>query len=154
MTTPHARRLAAFLLATMIAVSCGSSADTETGSADTEPSGAESADAPGVRVVSVDEGAAIVNDPPDDLVVLDVRTPDEFAEAHIEGAVLIDFYEADFADQIAALDRDVPYVLYCRSGNRSSGAREMMNDLGFADVADIDGGILSWSAANLPVVSG
>lgn len=118
------------------------------------PAAAETTDAAGVRVVSADEGAAIHADPPEDLVVLDVRTPEEFAASHIEGAILVDIAEPDFADRIAELDRDAPYLLYCRSGNRSQAARELMDQLGFVDVADVDGGIVAWADAGHPVVTG
>ena len=84
--------------------------------------------------------------------VIDVRTPQEYSEGHIEGATLVDFYEPDFADRIAELDRGDEYVVYCRSGNRSSQATALMADVGFADVNDVDGGIVAWEAAGLPVV--
>ena len=95
--------------------------------------------------------AGILADAPDDLVVLDVRTPEEYAEGHVADATLIDFYEPDFADRIAELDPDVPYVVICRSGNRSSQAVALMRDLGFGDVTDVDGGIVAWTAAGLPL---
>lgn len=106
-----------------------------------------------LRLVSVQEGAEIQAEPPSDLVILDVRTPEEFAEGHLEGAVMIDFYDLDFADQLAELDPDVPYLLYCRSGNRSGQTLALMEELGFTDVADVDGGINQWQAAGLPVVA-
>ena len=106
-----------------------------------------------LRLVSVQEGAEIQAKPPSDLVILDVRTPEEFAEGHLEGAVMIDFYDLDFADQLAELDPDVPYLLYCRSGNRSGQTLALMEELGFTDVADVDGGINQWQAAGLPVVA-
>lgn len=109
--------------------------------------------APGVRVVSPDEAAEIQADPPDGLVVLDVRTPEEFAEGHLEGAVLLDIYRDDFAEELATFDRELPYLLYCRSGNRSEQARVLMTDLEFSDVADIDGGIVAWAEAGYPVVT-
>lgn len=142
------------LLGTLLAVllvlaACGGDSDGE-GAAAVDPA----AGASGVRVVAVEEAAEIHAADAADLVVLDVRTPAEFAEAHLDGAVLIDIYEPDFADRIAGLDRDVPYLLYCRSGNRSSEARELMAELGFTDVADIDGGIVSWVEAGQPVVTG
>ena len=108
----------------------------------------------GIRVVSATEGAEIQADPPADLVILDVRTPEEFAEGHLEGAILVDFYDDDFADQLAQLDPDVPYLLYCRSGNRSGQTRGILEGLGFADVADIDGGIISWTNAGLSTIGG
>jgi rhodanese-related sulfurtransferase len=110
--------------------------------------------AAGVRLVSAADGAAIQNNPPEDLVILDVRTPEEFAEGHIDGAIMVDFYSDDFADQLAELDPDVPYLLYCRSGNRSGQTAVLLEDLGFSDVADVDGGVLGWLDAGLPLVAG
>lgn len=78
------------------------------------------------------------------LVVLDVRTPEEVAEGTLPGAVAIDFYSPDFAAQVAQLDRDVPYLVYCRSGSRSAQATRIMTDLGFTQIWELDGGILSW----------
>lgn len=108
----------------------------------------------GISTISVEAAAAITDNPPDDLVVLDVRTPEEFAEGHLEGAVLVDFYAADFAEQLAAFDTDVPYLVYCRSGNRSGQAMGVMEQLGFTSAADIDGGIVAWADAGLPVTTG
>lgn len=110
------------------------------------------AEAGGIRLVSAEEGESIRTDPPEGLVVLDVRTPEEFAEGHLEGAVMLDFYEEDFADQLAELDPDAPYLLYCRSGNRSGQTVELMRELGFTNVADVDGGILAWDEAGLPTI--
>lgn len=129
---------------------CSSTTDDATSTANAADGSA--ADATGVRVVDTETAAAILNQQPDGLVVLDVRTPEEYAEGHLEGATLLDFYRDDFADQLAGLDPNLPYLLYCRSGNRSSQARAMMADLGFTDVADIDGGIAAWTGAGLPVV--
>lgn len=91
--------------------------------------------------------------PPADLVILDVRTQEEFDEGHLEGAIMIDFYRDDFAEQLAQLDPEVPYLLYCRSGNRSGQTTATLSDLGFLNVADIDGGILAWNDANLTTVT-
>ena len=132
-------------LALVVAACGGESAD--------EAAGTGSDDGSGIRLVSAEAGEAIRTDPPEGLVVLDVRTPEEFAEGHLEDAVMIDFYEEDFADQLAELDPDAPYLLYCRSGNRSSQAVEIMRELGFTDVADVDGGILAWDEAGLPIVT-
>src|SRR3990170_8831789 len=87
----------------------------------------------------------------DDVEVLDVRTPEEYAEGHIDGATLIDFYEPDFANRIAELDRSAAYVVYCRSGNRSGQAVSLMKEQGFTAVNDLDGGVTAWSAADLPL---
>ena len=104
-----------------------------------------------LRVLTPLESAEIIEDASPDLVVLDVRTPEEFAEGHIEGADMLDFYRADFADELAKLPRDAEYVIYCRSGNRSGQTLELMRELGFNDVVDVEGGILNWTASELPV---
>jgi rhodanese-related sulfurtransferase len=111
---------------------------------------------PDMQLVRVPAPAAadLLATPPADLVVLDVRTPEEFAEGHLDGAELLDFYRADFGDRLAELDRGVPYLLYCRSGNRSGQTLEMMRQLGFTDVTEIEGGVISWSQEGLPLVSG
>lgn len=109
----------------------------------------------GVRVVSPDSAfETIFEDKPEDLVVLDVRTFGEFQPQRLPDAVLIDFYRADFAEQVAELDRDVPYLMYCRTGNRSGMARELMEELGFTDVSDIRGGIVAWLEDGHPFVIG
>ncbi len=136
---------------------CGGS-DTSTPAATNAPPATDATHAdssePGIRVVAPAAAAATIDEAPDGLVILDVRTQDEFDEGHIDGAVLLDFYREDFAEALADFDPDVPYVLYCRSGNRSSGARAIMADLGFRDVEDVDGGIVAWQQLGLPVVTG
>jgi len=140
----------------LLLVSCGSD-DPATESAETaaEATVADgAAEISGISTISVEAAAAITDNPPDDLVVLDVRTPEEFAEGHLEGAVLVDFYDPDFAEQLAALDADVPYLVYCRSGNRSGQALGVMEQLGFTSAVDVDGGIVAWTDAGLPVTTG
>jgi phage shock protein E len=105
--------------------------------------------APGVRLVPPDEAATLLESP--QTTVLDIRTPPEVAQARLPGAVVIDIMGPDFAQRIDALDRDGHYLLYCRTGNRTSSARALMTQLGFADVADIDGGIIAWANAGLPL---
>ena len=80
-------------------------------------------------------------------VVLDVRTPDEFAEGHLAGAVNIDVQAADFAARAAELPTDAPVVVYCRSGNRSAAAVTVLRDLGFTDLTDA--GAMTDAAASL-----
>lgn len=144
--------LAAALTASIAFVACGS--DSSTSSDPTVAPRTDAAAAEGIRVVTPEQAAETIADPPADLVILDVRTQEEFDEGHIEGAVILDFHRDDFADELAKFDPDVPYVLYCRSGNRSSGTREIMADLGFQSVRDVDGGIVGWQASGLPVMTG
>lgn len=146
------RLLATCTMAILIAAGCGSSTDSPS-TVDAETPSAERS-AAGIRLISATDSAAIQTNPPEDLVILDVRTSEEFAEGHLEGAVMIDFYRDDFAAELAELDPDVPYLVYCRSGNRSGQTTAIMEELGFADVADIDGGILSWTQAEFPTVIG
>lgn len=89
-----------------------------------------------------------------DLVVLDIRTPEEVAEGVLPGAIAIDFYSDTFRDQLAELDRGVPYLVYCRSGNRSAEAVTMMTDLGFEEIYELDGGIVSWVGAGRSLTPG
>lgn len=84
--------------------------------------------------------------------LIDVRTPAEYAESHIEGATLIDLQAADFGQRIGELDPNATYVVYCHSGNRSAQATALMAAKGFTAVKDVDGGIAAWEAAGLPVV--
>ncbi|WP_372593746.1 rhodanese-like domain-containing protein [Actinotalea sp.] len=88
----------------------------------------------------------------DGVVTIDVRTPAEYAEGHLPDALNIDVESGDFAQQIDGLDRDVPYALYCRSGNRSAQALAQMQAAGFTDVAHLLGGIGAWQAAGGTVV--
>ena len=101
--------------------------------------------------VSPQRAQEIIDEAPEGLVVLDVRTPAEFAEGHLPDAILVDFRAPDFEDQLTALDPTVPYVLYCRSGNRSGQSMPIMERLGFQEVYEVDGGIVAWMADSLPV---
>jgi rhodanese-related sulfurtransferase len=86
----------------------------------------------------------------DSRTVIDVRTPAEFAEGHIAGAVNIDVEASDFAGQIKALDPKAPYFVYCRSGRRSAIAADQMAGAGFTDIVD-GGGLADLVAAGAPV---
>ncbi len=113
--------------------------------------GACGGDTATIELIDAPEAQELLAAPPDDLVVLDVRTPEEHAEAHIAGSTNIDFYAADFAAQLDQLDKDTPYFVYCRSGNRSAETITTMRELGFTEVYELEGGIVSWAGAGLPV---
>jgi rhodanese-related sulfurtransferase len=87
-----------------------------------------------------------------DFLILDVRTPEEFRQGYIRGAVLLDYHAPDFRERFAELDRAATIFLYCRSGNRSSSALELADRLGFGRVFELQGGIRAWTAAGLPLV--
>lgn len=87
-------------------------------------------------------------------VLLDVRTPAEFAEERIDGSVNLDFQSKSFRDELGKLDREATYLLYCRSGNRSGKALKVMQELGFRDVIHLSAGIVQWKEKGLPTVRG
>ena len=76
--------------------------------------------------------------------VIDVRTPGEVAQGAIEGATNFDFYEADFKDNMAGLDKEKPVLVYCKSGGRSGKTAAMLKDMGFKEVYDLEGGYSNW----------
>lgn len=78
------------------------------------------------------------------VVVLDVRTPEEFKQGHIENAVLIDVNESNFTEKVQSLDRHMTYLLYCRSGKRSEKALNILDSSGFRKAFHLKGGYLEW----------
>lgn len=87
-------------------------------------------------------------------IVLDVRTPTEYAGGHLPGAQNIDIEAADFATKIAALDKFATYAVYCRSGNRSGTALEQMTAAGFIHTYDLADGIVAWQSMGGPMATG
>lgn len=85
-------------------------------------------------------------------VLIDVRTPAEFAAGHIAGATNIDVEAGDFATKIGSLDKGAAYALYCRSGNRSGVAMQAMLSSGFTQVFHLGGGIGAWQSAGQALV--
>jgi len=85
------------------------------------------------------------------LILLDVRTPAEYAEGHLEGSKNMDWLGDSFEAETAKLDKNKPVYVYCRSGKRSAEAAEALRQNGFAKVYELDGGIMSWEAAGQPV---
>ncbi len=108
--------------------------------------------ASGVVDVTVEQARALVDRPKDDLVILDVRTPEEFAEGHVAGARNLNVMAPDFERQVAQLDRAKPYLVYCRTGNRSGRAVQIMTSLGFTRISHMTEGIVGWQAKRFPLV--
>lgn len=86
--------------------------------------------------------------------ILDVRTADEYAQTHIEGARLFDFYDYSFTDTLSALDKDSTYYIYCKSGARATRAMKIMENLGFKSIYNLKGGIEAWAHKKYPIISG
>ena len=80
----------------------------------------------------------------DNTQLLDVRTDDEYNAGHIADAKQIDYFSADFKDQIAQLDKQKPVLIYCASGNRSSKAIDVMKTMGFTEIVELQGGYNAW----------
>ena len=99
----------------------------------------------------VKEFAELIAD--SNVVILDVRKADEFAEGHIKGAILIDQFQNDFLEQAKAiLPVDKTIAIYCRSGRRSANAAGKLADIGYKCL-NLKGGIIAWKDAGKPVVT-
>lgn len=112
--------------------------------------GCSSGSSDAISDVDVAEAQQIVEQ--GDAVILDVRTPEEFAAGHLPGAVNINVESIDFADRVAGLDEATETLVYCRTGNRSGVATDEMAKLGFTDMSDLQGGIEAWTADGGEVV--
>lgn len=77
-------------------------------------------------------------------VLLDVRTPREFADGNIQGAQNIDFFRSDFKEEVAKLDPNKSYFIYCRSGKRSYGACQELKNAGIENAFNMDGGFMAY----------
>jgi rhodanese-related sulfurtransferase len=86
------------------------------------------------------------------LIILDVRTPEEFNAGHMQNAVNLDFYSPTFKEELGKLDKNKIFFVYCRTGNRSGQAMEIMKSLDFKEVYNLSGGIADWVAGGFPVV--
>lgn len=150
---------AAALALTVSLAGCSSDADTATAAeattavqgpgVETGTTAVAKPDAP-VRV-GVDEFASVIASP--GVVIIDVRTPEEFAEGHIEGAINIPVEYADYMDQVAQLDPTATYAVYCRSGNRSQPAVAGMASAGITGIYELESGTVGWTDAGQPLVS-
>ena len=87
-------------------------------------------------------------------VVLDIRTPQEFQDGHIEGAINIDYRSPTFGADLDRLDKAKTYFVYCRIGRRSANAIGTMTQKGFENIYRTSGDIVAWRAAGLPLVKG
>jgi len=137
----------ATLLAPLLLVACSSS-----GGAATSGGAPTSAAAPTVAAPASSSTPAGVTIDPTGATIIDVRTPSEYADGHLQGAVNIDIQGADFASKIAAYPKDGKYILYCRSGVRAGNAQQLMKSMGFTDVTNAGGYAAASKATGLPIV--
>ncbi len=103
--------------------------------------------------VTVDQARAMIQQRARsaEFIILDVRTPDEFSGGHVAGAVNVNVLAADFEARIGTLDRGKSYLVYCRTGNRSSQAVQVMERLGFRSLYHMFEGIVSWQQKGFPL---
>jgi len=87
----------------------------------------------------------------DNVILLDTRSPEEYQESHIKNSKLIDLTNPSFMNDINKLDKNKTYILYCHTGGRSSYINQIMLNLGFQNVFNIEGGIMYWENQGLPV---
>lgn len=89
----------------------------------------------------------------DSMQLIDVRTPKEFKQGHIEGAQNIDYFSADFDLDIKKLDKTKPIILYCKSGRRSAKSGKILLHAGFTEIYDLGGGIIRWKEEGFEVIN-
>ena len=107
-----------------------------------------------IEYLSARQAKVVIDDNSDnpEFVILDVRTPKEFTQGHIAGAVLLDFRNPDFVSGLKRLDRSKTYLIYCRSGNRSGQALRLIDSMGFQRIYHLKRGIIDWQKEKLPLV--
>lgn len=104
-------------------------------------------------VNTAEEARALITDNKDDssFIILDVRTPNEYADGHLEGAINISLNSGNFENEIEILDKNNTYLVYCRSGGRSSSAVSIMQTAGFNYIYNFTGSMIAWLNAGYPV---
>jgi len=95
-----------------------------------------------VELITVEEMDSLIE--MGNVKLIDVRTPEEYAQGHIEGAVNIDFRDEDFKKLVSQVDKSKPVAVYCGRGGRSGKCSAYMKKAGFTKIYDLDGGITEW----------
>lgn len=140
------------LICLVALVGVAQSCESQTAKPTAAATAAESSCNPGKVLTAVQFADNLKNCP--DAQILDVRTPGEFESGHLANAVNINIGGSDFATRVAALDKTKPVFVYCLSGARSASAGGYMRSNGFKTVAEMQGGIMQWRAAQLPLEQG
>ncbi len=135
------QKLAIILIALLILSSCFTNPDNKRGGF--------------LKDVSPHEAQRLIreNSNNENFVIIDIRTPTEYATEYIEKAINIDYYAENFKTRLNELDKSNTYLIYCRSGRRSNGASSIMDELGFEKVYNLSSGITGWKAAGYATVS-
>lgn len=93
-----------------------------------------------------DKLAAIPNEQ-----LIDVRTPEEYQTGHLPHATLVNFKDKNFREEMAQLDKSKPVMVYCAAGGRSTAAAALLEELGFPEVYELEGGFTRWREAGQEV---
>ena len=109
----------------------------------------ESSSGKNVTQLSPKEFQSFLNE---DTQLVDVRTPKEFAEDHINYAENINFFSEDFSSSIDKLDKEKPVFIYCRSGKRSGKSVAEFQKVGFTKIYELEGGILKWKSEGFKTI--
>ena len=88
----------------------------------------------------------------DEIVLIDVRTPQEYQQGHIENSMNINIAGDSFKEEVQKLDRSQPIYVYCKVGGRSAKAASMLKEMGFEEVYDLEGGIRNWESSGMEIV--
>ncbi len=109
-------------------------------------------DTPIIKDISSQDAFTLIQDNRSNpnFVIIDVRTPAEFADGHLSGAINVDINSGKFDAEIGKLVRNKRYLVYCHSGARSRSAMNVMQQLGFREVYNLSAGISQWLDAGLP----
>jgi rhodanese-related sulfurtransferase len=118
-----------------VLISCGQSSENSKGKSEL------------IHKINVDEFRLATENE----VIIDVRTPGEFESGHIQNAININVFDSNFKAQIEKLDKNEKVYVYCKIGSRSNKAAKILTESGFSQVYDLNGGIMSWQRANLPL---
>ena len=78
------------------------------------------------------------------VILVDVRTSEEYEAGHLENAKNINWYDQDFAEQFAGISKDEAIYVYCKKGGRSAKAWQLLDSLGYKKVVNLDGGYDAW----------
>lgn len=110
------------------------------------------ADAGKDEEISVADVAALMKEKGNKTIIIDVRTPAEFAGGHLKNARNMDFFGPRFEKEITALPADAEIIVYCKTGKRAAGARDVLAKEGYKNVKVMKGGFAAWKKSDRPVV--
>ncbi len=103
-----------------------------------------------VELITVEEMGELLE--MEKVQLIDVRTPGEYAQGYIEGAINIDYRDENFENLISKIDKTKPVIVYCARGGRSSKCSSYMKKAGFTKIYDLDGGITEWKFKKKKVI--